>query len=132
MPQTGVGLTAYKTTEEKAEAAAIFAHWLTESQRNLEFVADTGYMPVTDDAFEAIDDYEFQSESYHNLYASMKVMSEQYTAVVRPVYDAFYNRIDILYEGLRQMQDELSARAENGEDIDVLAEETWAFFSSIQ
>ena len=46
MPQAGVGLCAFKTTDQKAEAAAVFLRWLTEQQRNLEFAADTGYMPV--------------------------------------------------------------------------------------
>ena len=44
MPQAGVGLCAFKTTDQKAEAAAVFLRWFTEQQRNLEFAADTGYM----------------------------------------------------------------------------------------
>ena len=47
MPQAGVGLCAFKTTDQKAEAAAVFLRWLTEQQRNLEFAANTGYMPVS-------------------------------------------------------------------------------------
>ena len=35
MPQAGVGLCAFKTTDQKAEAAAVFLRWLTEQQRNL-------------------------------------------------------------------------------------------------
>ena len=46
MTQAGVGLCAYKTTDQKAEAAALFVRWLTENGRNLDFVAQTGYMPV--------------------------------------------------------------------------------------
>lgn len=30
MTQAGVGLCAYKTTEQKQEAASVFAHWLVE------------------------------------------------------------------------------------------------------
>lgn len=131
MPQTGVGLCAYKTTEEKAEAASVFAHWLTESQRNLEFVVSTGYMPVNKGAFEAIDDYPFSDARYENLYAAVKTMGESYTPVVRPTYDDFYDRIDLLYEGLRQMQPDLIARGEKGESLDTLAEETWELFQSI-
>ena len=35
MTQAGVGLCAYKTTAQKAEAAALFVRWLTENERNL-------------------------------------------------------------------------------------------------
>ena len=31
MTQAGVGLCAYKTTDQKAEAAALFVRWLTET-----------------------------------------------------------------------------------------------------
>lgn len=50
--QVGVGLCAVKTTEQKTEAASVFAHWLVEGQRNLDFAADTGYMPVTAEAYD--------------------------------------------------------------------------------
>ena len=46
MTQAGVGLGACRTTDQKAEAAALFVRWLTEPERNLDFVAQTGYMPV--------------------------------------------------------------------------------------
>ena len=55
MTQAGVGLCACKTTDQKAEAAALFVRWLTESQRNLDFVAQTGYMPVRNGAFDTIE-----------------------------------------------------------------------------
>lgn len=132
MPLTGVGLCAYKTTEQKAEAASIFAQWLTESDRNLKFVADTGYMPVTKQAFKAIESYEFPTESYARLYAALKTMQDEYSPVVRPPYDDFYNRVDTLYESLRQMQPQLKLRSGNGEDVEALAEETWELFRSIQ
>ena len=32
MTQAGVGLCAYKTTDQKAEAAALFVRWLTENR----------------------------------------------------------------------------------------------------
>ena len=62
-----MGLCAFKTTDQKAEAAAVFLRWLTEQQRNLEFAADTGYMPVSSAAFDAIADYPFEQQSYQRL-----------------------------------------------------------------
>ena len=77
MPQAGVGLCAFKTTDQKAEAAAVFLRWLTKQQRNLEFAADTGYMPVSSAAFDAIADYPFEQQSYQRLYDVYNAMRIQ-------------------------------------------------------
>ncbi len=135
MTQAGVGLCAYRTTDQKAEAAALFARWLTEPERNLNFAAQTGYMPVRSGAFDAIADYaEFPAprESYQNLYAALGAMREDFTPVSEPRFDGYYGRIGTLYDGLRQLQKELPARAAAGEDVDALAEETWELFCSIR
>ena len=135
MTQAGVGLCAYRTTDQKAEAAALFARWLTEPERNLSFAAQTGYMPVRSGAFDAIADYaEFPAprESYQNLYAALGAMREDFTPVSEPRFDGYYGRIGTLYDGLRQLQKELPARAAAGEDVDALAEETWELFCSIR
>ena len=79
MTQAGVGLCAYKTTDQKAEAAALFVRWLTENGRNLDFVAQTGYMLVRNGAFDAIENYDKfpePTESYRQLYAALKIMQE--------------------------------------------------------
>ena len=134
MTQAGVGIAATRTTEQKAEAAALFVDWLTEAERNLKFVADTGYMPVRRGAFEGIDlaTYEFPEESYVALYAALKDAQETYTPVSEPNFAGYYDSIYTLYDGLRQMQKELPARAAAGESVDALAEETWDFFRSIR
>lgn len=132
MPQTGVGLCARKTTDAKAEAACVFVRWLTEGRRNLDFVVETGYMPVHSDAFAAIDGYDFPSEGHASLYAAIKQMYDGYTPVVRPDFDGFYDRTDALYSGLRQMQPALIARSDAGARAEALADETWDFFCSIE
>ncbi len=131
MPQTGVGISAFKTTDQKAEAAYEFVKWFTESKRNLDFVVSTGYMPVTDGAFDAIGDYTFTDERYANLYRAIKTMYEEYIPIVRPDIDGFYDKTNELYDGLRRMQPDLIARYKNGEDISGLTEEIWKFFCSI-
>ena len=134
MTQAGVGLCAYKTTDQKAEAAALFVHWLTEAERNLNFVAQTGYMPVRNGAFDSIADYEnFPEpvESYQQLYAALQQMQSDYTPVSEPRFDGYYSRVGVLYDGLRKMQQELPARAAAGEDVEALAEDTWALLCSI-
>lgn len=131
MPQTGVGISAFYTTDQKAEAAAEFVKWFTESERNLDFVVQTGYMPVTDGAFEAIDSYAFAEEGYASLYAAIKTMYAEYLPVVRPDFAGFYDKTNELYDGIRQLQPALVKRAQNGEDTTKLAEELWELFSDI-
>lgn len=132
MPVTGVGLSVYRTTEQKAEAASVFLHWFTEQQRNLEFVAETGYMPVNNGAFELLDNYSFPSESYQELYKAIQTMQEGYTPFFQTSQEDFYDKANLLYEALRQNLPSWHQRVQQGESIDVLAEESWDLFRSIQ
>lgn len=135
MTQAGVGLCAYKTTDQKAEAAALFVRWLTQPERNLDFVAQTGYMPVRSGAFDDIAHYDRfpqPEESYRQLYAALKTMREGYTPLSEPRFEGYYGRVTALYDGLRQLQQELPRRAAAGEDVEALAEETWALLCSIR
>ena len=130
MMQAGVGLCAYKTTEQKAEASALFVRWLTEAERNLDFVAQTGYMPVRNGAFDSIESYGSfpePAESYQSLYAALKTMREDYVPV-----DFMAEYQGLSSQEVRRLQQELPARAAAGENIDALAEETWALFCSIR
>ena len=102
MPQAGVGLCAFKTTDQKAEAAAVFLRWLTEQQRNLEFAADTGYMPVSSAAFDAIADYPFEQQSYQRLYDVYNEMRIQNTPLSEPGIVGYHAKAKALYDSLRQ------------------------------
>ena len=131
MPMTGVGLAAWKTTDQKAEAASVFLKWFTEGERNLDFVVETGYMPASNAAFEAIDEYEYPNAGYEDLYRAIAAMRAEYTAVVRPDYEGYYDKTDALYAYLRQLQAESEQRIEAGESAEALTGEAWEFFSSI-
>lgn len=128
---TGTGFSAYKTTEAKAEAAAIFLRWLTEGDRNLDFVVKSGYMPVHDSAFEAIDGYDFPSPAHKALFSAMKTMREEYTLTIRPEFTNYYNYVEALYPALKKLCPTLQERADSGEDAALLAEETWNLFLEI-
>ena len=130
--QAGVGLCAYKTTEQKAEAATVFTRWLTESERNLEFVASTGYMPVNKDSFDKIKEYDFTTDEYKNLYTTLGTVNETATAVREPSFVGYYAKINPLYEKLRELQPQLAERYKNGEDARALAAETWELFKSVK
>lgn len=125
MPQAGVGLCAFKTTDQKAEAAAVFLRWLTEQQRNLEFAADTGYMPVSSAAFDAIADYPFEQQSYQRLYDVYNEMRIQNTPLSEPGIVGYHAKAKALYDSLRQRQKDYPQRLADGETLEALTEETW-------
>lgn len=102
--QAGVGLCAYKTTSQKAEASAIFAKWLTEPERNLEFVCQTGYMPVTNGAFEKIDDCRFKTADYEKLYAALKKVKESSEVLSEQQSPEYYSKVYAFYDYLRNEQ----------------------------
>ncbi|MBQ4136664.1 MAG: extracellular solute-binding protein, partial [Clostridia bacterium] len=131
MPQTGVGLCAYKTDDRKAEAAYEFVKWFTQSKRNLDFVVSTGYMPVTNGAFDAINDYSFEDSGYASLYNAIKTMHDEYIPVVRPDFEGFYDKTNALYEYLRENQSLFISRIQNGEDVNSVVAEMWEYFKNI-
>lgn len=102
--QAGVGLCAYKTTSQKAEASAIFAKWLTEPERNLEFVCQTGYMPVTNGAFDKIDDCRFKTADYEKLYAALKKVKESSEVLSEQQSPEYYSKVYSFYDYLRNEQ----------------------------
>ena len=102
--QAGVGLCAYKTSSQKAEAAVIFAKWLTEPERNLEFVCQTGYMPVTNGAFDKIDDCRFKTTDYEKLYAALKKVKESSEVLSEQQSPEYYSRVYAFYDYLRNEQ----------------------------
>ena len=53
------------------------------------------------------------------------------SSLTEPRFGGYYGKVSQLYDGLRQMQQELPARAAAGESIDALAEETWALLCAI-
>lgn len=133
MTQAGVGLGAYKTTTQKAEAASVFAHWLTEPERNLEFVVQTGYMPVRTGSFDAIDSYSFPDASHKALYDTLDTMRQSYASVSEADRtDGYYEKTYRFYDQLRQKQTQWKTRFARGESVDVLMEEAWQLFCNIQ
>ena len=102
--QAGVGLCAYKTSSQKAEGAAIFAKWLTEPERNLEFVCQTGYMPVTNGAFDKIDGCRFKTADYEKLYAALKKVKESSEVLSEQQSPEYYSKVYAFYDYLRNEQ----------------------------
>lgn len=123
---TGAQLSTLATWDGFFEmAAAVFLRWFTEQQRNLEFAADTGYMPVSSAAFDAIADYPFEQQSYQRLYDVYNEMRLQNTPLSEPGIVGYHAKAKALYDSLRQRQKDYPQRLANGETLEALTEETW-------
>ncbi len=90
--QRGGGLVVTKTTPEKAKAAAFFLKWFTAPLQNMEFVASTGYLPVTIEAFE--DSIEknlgsIENENVRKLLIASITVQKEYDFYIPPVFDGF-------------------------------------------
>ena len=120
--QAGVGLCAYKTSVQKAEAAVTFAKWLTEPERNLDFVCQTGYMPVTNGAFDKIDGYRFKNDDYKKLYSTLKKAKESSEALSEQQSPEYYSRVYAFYDYLRNEQKQFML---SGAPPEALAEGLW-------
>ncbi len=129
--QAGVGLCALKTTAQKQEAISVFAHWLTDSDRNLAFAAQTGYMPVTYDAFDAIKDYDFNNAAFASLYQTFTQVQQSARILSEPSFAGFYGKTGSLYEALRAKQKDYAKRSAGGADTEQLSEQTWKLFKGI-
>ena len=129
--QAGVGLCALKTTAQKQEAISVFAHWLTDSDRNLAFAAQTGYMPVTYDAFNAIKDYDFNNAAFASLYQTFTQVQQSARILSEPSFAGFYGKTGSLYEALRAKQKDYAKRSAGGADTEQLSEQTWKLFKGI-
>lgn len=86
----GGGLFALKSDDERKNYAAyLFAKWLTETENNLDFVTQTGYLPVTDEAFTSLfDDISAIADTdYQHLYKAVDIMINDYELYALPLYD---------------------------------------------
>ncbi len=91
----------------------------------MQFAADTGYMPVSSAAFDAIADYPFEQQSYQRLYDVYNEMRLQNTPLSEPGIVGYHAKAKALYDSLRQRQKDYPQRLANGETLEALTEETW-------
>lgn len=129
--QAGIGLCAYKTTDVKAEAVTLFAKWFTEKKRNLDFVASTGYMPVLNESFNEIDNYDFQSASYKALYSTLADTKSKCTLLPEPNISGYWNKVYALYDQIRALQKNLAERRAGGETVENITDEIVGYFKAL-
>lgn len=128
MTIAGVGLCARKTTEQKAEAASVFAHWLLDPDRNLSFVTSAGYMPVKKSSAEAIQKVQFSDAGYGNLYEALGQMTQTYQACSEPSFKDYYSKAEQFYNAVRNLQQSVSEET----DPDQFAEQVWNILITIR
>ncbi len=126
----GGGLFAVKSEDERKNYGAyIFAKWLIEKENNLSFVTSTGYLPVTDEAFETLfsDTKVVGKEKYRNLYEIMDGMMESYELYPLPLYSnasdiqsRFEQNVKLVLKYAHNQYIERTAKGEDG--ISVLNE----------
>lgn len=90
--QRGSGICVTKSTKEKEYAAGIFLKWFTEPEQNLRFISSTGYLPVTNDAFNKImtEDNKYVSDkNIKKLLTATKLMHNEYDFYIPPIFDKF-------------------------------------------
>ncbi len=126
-----MGLCANKTTAQKAEAALVFAKWFTEAKRNLDFVAQTGYMPVKNGAFDNLESYTFKTAAFKNTYLALKSTKESCVFVSEPSIKGYYNKTYALYNGIRKIQNDLEDKYKQGETEQTITQEIVDLFLSV-
>ena len=102
--QRGAGFCTVRSTPEREQAAVTFLKWLTEPEHNVEFVTQTGYMPVTQTAFEnelpkAIESLE--NEKYVSLYQAYLDTQQNYEFYVPPQLESYLSLETMLEDNVR-------------------------------
>lgn len=90
--QRGSGLAVARSTPEKEEAAALFIKWFTAPEQNMRFVASTGYLPVTNQAFAEQMELQISKNSNPNIQKLLRTavtVHEEYDFYIPPVFDEF-------------------------------------------
>ena len=104
--QRGGGLMVAKSDEKKEYAACVFIKWLTASEQNMNFVANTGYLPVTKQAFE--DDLGTHMDTVEDprikkMLTSVLAMYEDYSFFTAPTYADFDSDSDSYEKDFKEL-----------------------------
>lgn len=102
--QRGAGICTIKSEPEREKAACVFLKWLTEPENNVRFVTQTGYMPVSNEAFsdylpEAIE--KLESPKYMELYKAYLETQKEYQFYTAPLLDTYLELETSFEKGVR-------------------------------
>ena len=88
--QRGGGMIVTKSTREKEYASAEFLKWFTAPEQNLRFISETGYLPVTREAFETRIEENIDKIGNRNIRKLLRTavaMYRDYDFYIPPVFD---------------------------------------------
>lgn len=98
--QRGAGMCVTRSTGEKERLAAVFLKWFTDPRNNLRFVASTGYLPVTGEAFDELISRESEAVSdrkVRELLTTCQQMQQEYEFFVPPLFEGI-DQLQLRYE----------------------------------
>ena len=118
--QRGGGLMVAKSDEQKEYAAGVFIKWLTASEQNMSFVANTGYLPVTKEAFENdlgthMDTVE--DPRIRKMLTSVLSMYEDYSFFTAPTYASFDSDSDAYEDDFKDLLADLRTEYLTGNTV---------------
>ena len=118
--QRGGGLMVAKSNEQKEYAAGVFIKWLTASEQNMSFVANTGYLPVTRQAFE--DDLSEHMDTVEDprikkMLTSVLSMYEDYSFFTAPTYASFDSDSDTYEDDFKGLLTDMRTEYLAGNEI---------------
>lgn len=90
--QRGGGMVVAKSTPEKEKAAAVFLKWFTAPKQNMKFVSSTGYLPVTNEAFQSDIAQEIEANDNETIRKLLRValtLHREYDFYIPPVFEEF-------------------------------------------
>lgn len=104
--QRGAGMCTVKSTPEREQACMTFLRWLTEPERNTDFVTELGYMPVTQEAFDqylpaAVE--KLTDPMYISLYQAYIATQQDYSFYTAPQMDNYLD-LETRFETLARLK----------------------------
>ena len=111
--QRGAGICTVKSTSRREKACMTFLKWLTETERNVQFVTSLGYMPVKQEAFssylpQAIS--ELTDPMYISMYQAFMQAKAEYKFYTPPQYES-YLELETEFEDLAREKLQLAAES---------------------
>ena len=111
--QRGAGICTVKSDPDREKACMTFLKWLTDPERNVEFVTQLGYMPVKKESFEtylpdAISG--LQDPMYQSLYEAYMKTQGEYTFYTAPQYDAYLD-LETRFEDMVRQKLQIARRS---------------------
>jgi len=91
--QRGAGLCVTKSDLAREEAAMTFVKWITKAENNVRFVTEAGYMPVTQEGFDALpaEVAKMETGKYKSLYEAFLQTQQEFEFYTPPQFSNYLN-----------------------------------------